>query len=723
MAFNDSPDNEFDQEMESILQEHFEAEGPDLRAPGDPWGWLESRLEEPAAPPFFSRLLGFLNPVRDGRLSPAFAVAGVAVVAIAVAAVAFLVFAGIGGEEENGGLAVVQVTETPSEGLSEPATPLPATDRSQSGSRDDGGPSASTSRRDIAAAPTAVPGPAASGAPVSASTPAVVTEEAESGRAEVVAVPRATAAPYATIAPHIAAPPPMAIEEEAEAASPDGRAAPLAPITARPRGDRPSDTTFQRYGRAEYVETEADSVSTFSLDTDRTSYQLALNWARNGYDVDPDSVRAEEWINAFDYRYSQPEDSGSFSITTDVFRHPLDSSKHMARIGFQAPQVLDATPLNVTLVLDASGSMADGNRVDIARQAAESIRRSLREEDRIAVVHFTDTVIHHHTVEHRPPNDSWVTHSISQLSPHGSTNVQAGLNLGVTLADEVRERRPDAYNYIILMSDGVANVDATDPFAILGSAPDQNTRNPLRIITIGVGIQNYNDVLLEQLAQYGNGWYRYLDNAEQARATFSRDNWLALTSPFADQARAQVTWDPGVVRAWRIVGYANRATSDQSFTQERKEFAEIYSGSATTVFYELELWGEAKGAGVADLGSVELRWTDPPTGRPWRQRARLSGHPATGFTRVGDELLRFGAIVALASDLYSGLPEFQREEITQLNGDLFVLMDLLSSLQGRLGELQSYNDFYFLLKHLTKAVDDLHVELQSGSDSGTGYSN
>ena len=93
----------------------------------------------------------------------------------------------------------------------------------------------------------------------------------------------------------------------------------------------------------------------------------------------------------------------------------------------------------------------------------------------------------------------------------------------------MRYDRPDSYNYVILMSDGVANVDATDPFAILRTADDRQSNNPLRLITIGVGIENYNDYLLEQLAQYGNGWYRYLDDESQARATFSRENWTTIS--------------------------------------------------------------------------------------------------------------------------------------------------------------------------------------------------
>ena len=379
------------------------------------------------------------------------------------------------------------------------------------------------------------------------------------------------------------------------------------------------------------METSEDNVSTFSLDTDRTSYHLALNWARNGYEVNPDSVRAEEWVNAFDYQYEPPQYDDSFAIASGLYPHPLDENKRLARITFQAPELVDDRPLNVTLVLDASGSMADGNRVAIAREAAESIRQSLRPRDRIAVVHFTDDVIRRYTVEHRAPDDYRARDSIGRLQPHGSTNVQAGLNLGVRLADDARYQRPNAYNYVILMSDGVANVDATDPFGILETAYDPDTSNPLRLITIGVGINNYNDLLLEQLAQHGNGWYRYLDSAEQARATFARENWLALSIPFADQTRAQVTWDAEVVKRWRIIGYENRVTPDHTFTQDRKEFVELYSGAATTVFYELEIHDAAWDVGKVELGGVELRWVHPDTGEAWTQSATLSGNPECRF--------------------------------------------------------------------------------------------
>ena len=455
-------------------------------------------------------------------------------------------------------------------------------------------------------------------------------------------------------------------------------------------------TTFKDYPRATFVTTARDAVSTFSLDTDRTSFHLALNWAQSNYRVEPDSVRAEEWINAFNYDYVFPLREDSFAITSDVVDHPLDSDLHLARIAFQAADfAYDDTPVNVTLVLDASGSMSSGNRVAIAREAAESIRRSLRGQDRIAVVHFTTHVLNQYTVEHRDPDDSDVTWSISRLAPHDSTNVQAGLDLGVRLAARIRRERPDSYNYVILMSDGVANVDATDPFSILESAEDRDDTNPLRLITIGVGIENFNDYLLEQLAQNGNGWYRYLSTVEQARATFSRDNWLALSIPFADQTRAQVTWDPDMVAVWRIVGYENRVTSDESFTEARKEFAEIPAGIATTVFYELQLTPEGR-SNTSRLGEVEIRWVTPVTGESNRQHATLLSTSDASETVRDEALLRFGAIVALAADRYSNL-EYSESPVHR---DLLALQSELSTLERQLGELAAFRDFSFLLDFL-----------------------
>ena len=508
---------------------------------------------------------------------------------------------------------------------------------------------------------------------------------------EVVRTVEVPAAP-AQAAPAPAAPAP------APTAAPAAQAAPPPSKPSSP--GQPPATTFEDNQRTAAVRTTQDSVSTFSLDTDRTSFQLALNWARAGYDVEPDSVRSEEWVNAFNYGYKQPSRGDSFAIHTDVMPHPLDSELLLARIGFQAADLRDeGRPLNVTLVLDASGSMSDGIKVEIARAAADSIRRSLGHDDRISVVHFTTDVVHNLTVENERPDSRDVRRSIDQLKPRGSTNVQAGLNLGVELADSMRRHNPTAYNYIVLMSDGVANVDATDPFAILESAGDRDSSNPLRLITIGVGIENYNDKLLEQLAQHGNGWYRYLNDVGQARTLFSRENWLALSIPFADQTRAQVTWNADAVESWRIVGYENRITADQNFTQARKEFAEIPSGAATTVFYELRPTEYPRFGDIVNLGDVELRWVTPVSNDSNRQHAQILAPYDWPSNDTEGALLHFGAVVALAADRYSSLPYPNAPYDVQY--DLSILKEELQQVEGYIGGLNSYQDFAFLLDWIT----------------------
>ena len=121
----------------------------------------------------------------------------------------------------------------------------------------------------------------------------------------------------------------VAVEKIVAAPSTGSRTA----ATSRPsrRHARPAATTFQDNPRQPVVATADDAVSTFSLDTDRTSYQLALNWAQQGYDIEPDSVRAEEWINAFNYQYAPPADAWGFAITSDLVGHPLDERKHLVR--------------------------------------------------------------------------------------------------------------------------------------------------------------------------------------------------------------------------------------------------------------------------------------------------------------------------------------------------------------------------------------------------------
>lgn len=442
----------------------------------------------------------------------------------------------------------------------------------------------------------------------------------------------------------------------------------------------PSETVFEDYEESVWAQTEEDDTVTFALDADQASWALALNHARHGFQIDPASVRAEEWINAQYYAYPFPDRVDEFGITLDLMPHPLSpDDKHLLRIGLQAPLIERTRQVNVMFVADASGSMAEGNRIAVARAALQAIWASLDpERDRAGIIQFSVDPIPSSFVPHTAPDSEFLQASIDRLLPYYGTNVQSGLNLGVQLANDARQAWPDSDNYVILISDGVANVDATDPFVILESAADADDRNPLRLITIGVGIEHYNDVLLEQLAQYGNGWYYYLDSPEQAWETFSQENWLRLSTPFADQTRAQIRWNPETVQSWRVIGYENRRTGDETFADDRKEFAELQSGTAVTVFVELELTADAREQAnrTLNLGDVAVRWLTPRSDESNRQEAAL----AVNLETDPDPHLQLGAIVALAADRYGSLEYVGEPATAHVNTAINALLAQLQSL-------------------------------------------
>jgi Ca-activated chloride channel family protein len=427
------------------------------------------------------------------------------------------------------------------------------------------------------------------------------------------------------------------------------------------------------------VPTSLETTSTFGLDADDASWRRSLALARQGYILEPDDVRVEEWLNALRWDYPQPEGEETFNLELTITTDPLDPDTWLALMGLSAAAPPEQPPSrHIAVVLDASGSMGEDNKLYTARTLVEALIDNLGENDRISLVQFSSLVLGEYTVRHAAADDPALEDSLRSFRPNQSTNAQAGLRAGYELALEARRLDEDALHYVFFISDGVANVGDTRAEAIIDSLGGQRAEaNPIRLVAVGVGIQNYNDDLLEQVSNDGDGWYRYVYSPEEAQGLMSADSFAQLFSPAADEARAQVSWDASTVEEWRLVGYLNRAASNESFEDDTEDFAELHVGQENTVVYRLKPRADAEGP----LGTLALRWHHPGSGEPQTQEWAL----ATEFTPWEDvaPTRRLALLVALAGENSAERLEDAQGRRGTLEQEFSMLGDVTDTRQGQ----------------------------------------
>jgi Ca-activated chloride channel family protein len=294
--------------------------------------------------------------------------------------------------------------------------------------------------------------------------------------------------------------------------------------------------------------------------------------------------------------------------------------------------------VNLTLVVDRSGSMDIRSRLGLVKSSIALLARSLRPDDTVSVVGFDDQaalVLPPTRVEDREA----VVDSVDALTPGGSTNLADGLALGYEQARSAY--RSGGINVVILCSDGVANVGITGPDGINAMIAEQGRRG-IHLVTVGYGMGNYNDDLMEQLADQGDGFYRYVDTFAEAKHLYV-DELTALLTPVADDARTQVTFDPGLVAAYRLIGYDNRAMDEESFEDLGRDAGELGAGHRATALYEVRLASEV--APGTRIGTAEVRWVSATSGTPGRAGAPIVAADPTA--RPSDSF----ALATAAADL------------------------------------------------------------------------
>ncbi len=381
---------------------------------------------------------------------------------------------------------------------------------------------------------------------------------------------------------------------------------------------------FEHYGVNPFIDPMDDSLSTFAVDVDNGSYTLTRSYLERHTLPPKDAVRVEEFINFFDHRYAPPrpsefvpasydrrgwEDENAFAIHLDAAPSRFGEDLVLLRVGLKGREidVRNRKPANLTFVIDVSGSMARENRLELVKRTLFLLLDELKGQDHVAIVVYGSrarTVLPPMSLENR----SIIESAIASLTPSGSTNAEQGLVEGYINA--ARAFQPGWINRVILCSDGVANVGRTGAEDILKRIARDASRG-VELTSVGFGMGNYNDVLMEKLADNGDGNYYYVGDIDEARRVFV-ENLTGTLQSIAKQVKVQVDFEPGTVRRYRLIGYENRDVADRDFRNDQVDAGEVGAGHEVTALFEVKL---EKRPESKKLATVRLRWESPETGK------------------------------------------------------------------------------------------------------------
>ena len=382
--------------------------------------------------------------------------------------------------------------------------------------------------------------------------------------------------------------------------------APLVHGGSAPVNDAPYTAMFFKdYGVNPFVDTEDDHLSTFAVDVDDASFIMTRSYIERGSLPPEEAVRAEEFINHFDYGYDPPR-RRPFNIHCEGAPSYFGTDNmHLLRIGIKGRVIPDENrkPANLVFVIDVSGSMGYENRLETVKKALKLLVEELKPGDRVAIVVYGsrgEVVLKPTSIDRKVK----ILAVIESLRCGGSTNAEEGIRLGYQMADRMFDRRK--INRVILCSDGVANVGRTGPDQILAQIKKYADRG-VTLSTVGFGMGNYNDILMEKLGNKGNGHYAYVDDIDEARRIFV-DNLTGTLEVIARDVKIQVDFDPEVVRSYRLIGYENRDVADKDFRVDTVDGGEIGSGHSVTALYEFKYH---KGAEGKAPGEIFVRYKDP----------------------------------------------------------------------------------------------------------------
>ncbi|WP_427964817.1 vWA domain-containing protein [Altererythrobacter sp.] len=380
------------------------------------------------------------------------------------------------------------------------------------------------------------------------------------------------------VAPPPPATPSMVMAESADLASARYGFVPPVIVPGEPNRERYDG---EQVSPVKMVQTEP--VSTFSVDVDTGAYANARRFLTQGQLPPRDAVRTEEMINYFRYNYLAPQDrSQPFTVTTGVARTPWNENTYLMRIGLRGYDIprSERPPANLVFLMDVSGSMNSPDKLPLVKTALSGLAGELGSQDKVSIVVYAGAA----GLVLEPTSDTRkIRAALNRLEAGGSTAGGAGLQLAYNIAEDNFIK--GGVNRVLLATDGDFNVGVSDRDALVEMI-EQKRDSGITLTTLGFGTGNYNEAMMEQIADHGNGNYAYIDSALEAKKVLG-DEMSSTLFTIAKDVKIQVEFNPAVVSQYRLVGYENRALREEDFDNDKVDAGDIGAGHQVTAIYEI----------------------------------------------------------------------------------------------------------------------------------------
>ncbi|VXC36593.1 conserved hypothetical protein [Pseudomonas sp. 8Z] len=442
--------------------------------------------------------------------------------------------------------------------------------------------------------------------------------------------------------------------------------APIAVIDALPPSYRDETREqYQTYADNPIFSVAESPVSTFSIDVDTGSYANVRRFLNSGQLPPKDAVRLEELVNYFPYAYPLPQGDSPFGISTEMAVTPWNQQTRLLRIAIKASErsVEQLPPANLVFLVDVSGSMQRREGLPMVQGTLKLLVDQLRAQDRVSLVTYADES--RVVLESTPGSDKMkIRAAIDQLTAGGSTAGESGIELAYQQAQQ--HLIDGGINRILLATDGDFNVGVSDFDSLKRLAGDKR-KSGVSLTTLGFGVDNYNERLMEQLADVGNGNYAYIDNLREARKVLV-DQLGSTLATVASDVKLQVEFNPAEVREYRLLGYENRALKREDFSNDKVDAGDIGAGHTVTALYEIVPVG-GKGwleplryqqrvqpvSQNAEVAWLRIRYKAPGEATSHLLERPVTGGEAKPILAASTDLRFSAALAAFAQQLKDGL--------------------------------------------------------------------